>query len=215
MLLGQIAAGIGTATTINLTYVPQYLYWANATTLQALRVIIEGDGTIVDLDTAGINALKCVMMPGRQTNGFYMPLSNGFIPAKNVAIIATNGVAAAIDLYGFSIDKPANRYIQSVMQNVLANSGISVSNFITLALPNAVTATDIINVEYANGLVQRYDAVDLLAQNAFYQNDITNSISVNNFRQNVRRVDFTPALAQNVYKMSAKLVGNVSGLANY
>lgn len=215
MLIGQAAAGVGTATTIDLTYMPQVLYWANATTPQALRVIVEGDGTILDLDTAGLNALKCVSQPGRAANGFYISLANGFVPSKNTQIIFTNGVAAAIDLYGYSLMKPATKYVQSVQQNVLANSGIVVSNFMVLALPNAVTATDIINVEYVNGHVQRYDAVDLAAMNAVYQNDLTNAILVNNLRQNVRRVDFTPALAQNVYKVQAKLIGNISGLANY
>ncbi len=217
MFLGQIAAGVGTATNIPLTFVPQYLYWNNATTLQAIRVMVEGDGVIVDLDTAGIDAFAATAQPGRVANGFYLPLSNGFIPGKNVTIIATNGVAAAIDLYGFSLDKPATRYIQSLMQNVLANSGISVSDFMMVGLPNAITVTDFINIEFQNGLVQRFDVVDLLAMNGFYQNSLVaaQTYLVNNLRGNVKRLDFTPALAQNIYKMSAKLVGNVSGLANY
>jgi len=211
MQIGTIAAGVGTVTTIPLTWLPEYLLWNNAVSLVGLRIIVQGDGVIVDLDTAGINGLKALGMIGRVANDFLLKVSDGIIAGKNVQIIATNGVAAAIPLWGFSLHNRGQAYLQSIQQITLAASGAIFDNFVYLSLANAVTATDIINVEFVDGLVQQFDAVELNSYNGFYQNDLTAAvIGFNNANKRIKKVQFTPAIAQNVYAVRWAGVGNVS-----
>jgi hypothetical protein len=201
MKIGTITTGVGVATTIPLTYLPQYIYWNNATTPQSLQVRIQGDGVIVDLDTAGINAFAALRLNGRVTNGFYIPLANGVIPAKNVEISFVNNVASAIDIYGFSLQK-GNLYVQSLRSAVLAASGITVQKFAALAIP-AIASTDVLNIEYKDGWIQQIADLELRALGALYQADVngTGEFIIDNFAQNVKTVRFTPSANQTIYMM--------------
>ena len=208
MRLGTIAAGVGTATTINAQFVPQFLYWNNATTLQGLRLSVLGDGVIIDLDTNGLNALKAVRMPGLVANGFLLPIANGIVKNKTIEIIATNGVAGAIDLYGVNIRNNGNVYFQSLKQTVLASSGETFEKFAFLGLPS-LAAGDVLNVEFADGLVQKFDQVEAQAYLGLTQNAVS-SYGIDNFEGKVKRVMLTPAANEIVHVMRFAPVGNVS-----
>lgn len=208
MLLGTIAAGVGTATIITTQFVPQYLYFNNATTIQSLLVSVQNDGVVTDLDTNGINNFAALRLPGRQTNGFYIPLSNGNIPGRTVTMTFVNGVAAAIPVYGISFQN-GNTYVQILRQAVLASSGTKIEKFAFLGIPS-VAAADIINIEYADGYIHESSNVELTAMQAFYQNNVngTTVAGVDNFAQNVKSVRFTPAAAQTVYTLRYISVGS-------
>jgi hypothetical protein len=210
MKIGQAASGIGTATTINTTFVPQFLYWNNATLPQGLRVSVFGDGVICDLDTNGISIFRGLRNPGYKTAGFMIPLSDGLITGKNVEIVFTNGVAAAIDIYGISIQK-GRIYMQSLKQTALASSGIEIRGFACLGLPT-IAAGDITNVEFMDGLVQKFDQVEIQSYYQMFQNDVNGGISglIDNFEAKIKRVNFTPAANETIYIMRYAPVANLS-----
>jgi len=211
MLLGVIASGVGTTTTITQQFVPQFLYWNNATVLQSLRVTINVDGAIVNLDSAGINQFRSLFQVGRVANGYYLQISDGEILGKNMVVTATNGVAANINLYGFSFRAKGTCFVRSMIQAAIANSGITFSKFAFLGLPNAAAVNDIITVMYADGLTVQYDAVEAQAIMAFSQNDTgATSVGFDNRGKIYSSVRFTPALAQNVYVRDYVVPGNVN-----
>lgn len=203
MKIGTAAAGIGTVTTFTLQYVPQYLYWNNATTPAAIQVKIGGSGLVLDLDTNGIDNFAALRLPGRVTNGFLLPLANGYIasPDKTVTIDFTNGVAAAVDLYGFSMQR-GTTFVQSLKQTILAGSGAILKKFACLGLPNAAAA-DVINIEFQDGWVQQSSLVELAVMPSLYQEDVNSAHTnrIDNFAQNVKSVQFTPAANQLIYIM--------------
>lgn len=203
MKIGTVTAGVGTVTSFNLQYIPQYLYFNNATTPQAIQVKIGGSGLVMDLDTKGIDNFGSLRLPGLITNGVFLPLANGYIasPDKVITIDFTNNVAAAIDLYGFSLQR-GTTFVQSLRQQVLAGSGARIQKFACLGLPN-IAATDIINIEYQDGWIQQSSDVEVKAIQSLYQNDVnaSNSGWVDNFAQNVKSVSFTPTATQTIYIM--------------
>ena len=59
MFIGAIAGGVGTATTITLTYVPEELFFVTATTTPSqLLVNVSGDGIICNLNAAGLDEVR-------------------------------------------------------------------------------------------------------------------------------------------------------------
>jgi len=208
MLLGTAAAGIGTSTTIITQFVPQYLYWNNGTTPQSISVSVQNDGVITSLSTNGINNFAALRFPGRATNGFYIPLSNGNIPGKIMTITFVNNVAAPINIYGISLQN-GNTYVQCLQQQVLANSGTRFEKFAFLGLP-AVAAGDIINITYKDGYIHDATNVELASMQAIYQNNVngTTIAGVDNFAGNVSNVRFTPAADQTVFLLRYISVGS-------
>lgn len=203
MKIGTVAAGVGTTTSFNLQYVPQYLYWNNATTPQAIQVKIGGSGIVMDLTTKGIDSFSALRLPGRKTSGFMLPLANGYIssPDKVVTIDFTNNVAAAIDLYAISLQK-GTVFVQSLRQQILLGSGAKIQKFACIGIPD-VAATDVINIEYQDGWVQQSSDVELKALQALYQNDVNSANPgwVDNFAQNVKSLQFTPSATQTIFVM--------------
>lgn len=210
MLIGTIVTGVGVVTTITLQYCPEYIHWVNATVPQAIRVIVAGDGVICDLDAAGIDGINRQYFAGTVANGYSVRLANGVVTNKVTQIIVTNGVAANINLFGFSTGK-GSQYLQSLQQAAVAPSGATFQNFMYLSLANAVTATDIINVEFTDGTVQQFDALEARMINAFWQNNVAATVcGFNNSSGGIKRLQFTPAVTQNVYLQRWAMVGNVS-----
>jgi hypothetical protein len=213
MKLGTIAAGVGAATTITQQFVPQFLYWNNATVLQSIRVTINVDGNIVNLDSAGINQMRALFQIGRVANGYFLQLADGEILNKTMVIQATNGVAAAIDVYGFSFRKSGIVYMRNLIQSCIANSGILFTKFAFLGIPNAVTATDIITVNFNDGLTIQMDAVEAQAVMSFSQSDTgATSVGFDNRAKKIESIRFTPALAQNVYVRDYVMAANTSSI---
>lgn len=210
MRIGIIAAGVGTATTFNLTYVPEFLYYVQATQLQNMKFNIEGDGTLIDVDTAGLNLFHNLRLMGIPTDGHLLRLTNGFIPGKNVDLTITNGVAAAIDLFGFSMHKNGTLYFVKGQTTVLANSGRDFRDFSLLGLPgmSAVIGTDTVNVTYEDGQVQRYEAAEINAITGGTQNLITDTM-FDNYDQRIKVVSFQPATQQTAYFERMQTVGNI------
>jgi hypothetical protein len=209
MQIGTLTTGAAVSTTINTTFVPQYLFYTAATQLTSLKVTVFGDGIICDLDTVGLNMLGTQRILGQKTNSYLIPLADGLIANKNVEIIAVNSAAQTPAIYAITMAY-GKRYIQSLRQTVLANSGAVFANFSFLSLGN-VAATDLINITYKDGLVQKVDPQnELPAILGMYQNPVnTSNYCVDNWQANVRSLQFTPGANQIVHLVRVVNVGNV------
>lgn len=195
--IGTTGAIISTAYTFQLTYVPQYLFWATAVAPSALKCSVFGDGVLTDLDAAGVLFVQGLRMVGRVTNGYMIPLANGLITGKNLEIIYTTGAATAVDLYAISMRK-GDAYVQCLRQTTLANSGVQLKKFAAIGLGNAATG-DTINISYADGLSQKVQFEELKPTLGLYCNDINNMIGIDNIDAEISEVLFTPAANQIIH----------------
>jgi hypothetical protein len=99
MKIGTIATGAAVETTINLNYVPQYIYYVAATQLSSIRVTVEGDGTILDLDTTGLTAVGSITRFGTVANAYLIPLADGLVKNKVTQLTFTNSAAQTPDVF--------------------------------------------------------------------------------------------------------------------
>lgn len=195
MLIGSMLAS--TTTVINLTWVPENLYFVAATVPTSLKVTVLGEGVIMDLDGAGILAMSNVRGISRVANAYLLPLANGVITGKNVEISFTNAVAGVVSLYGYG-ERKGDMYIQTIRQSVLANSGATFSKFAVLAFPGIVAA-DTVDIRYHDGLTQRYHRDELLGMNMNDQ-DNTASYLIDNLEGQITDVAIVGS-AQTAYLM--------------
>jgi hypothetical protein len=210
MILGTIAGGVGVSTTIETTFLPQFISF-DAAAPTSIRVNVLGDGVICDITAAAIPALRSMRYFSQVTaTEVLLPLANGLVKGKNVQITIVNSAAAAFTLYGTSITNNGNVYVQSLTQNVLASSGAMFSRFAFLALPS-IAATDILNILYQDGLVQQTDRFELPAMLQMSQGINGASIyGIDNFEGKIKSVQFTPTAAQLVFMVRFSAVGDVS-----
>lgn len=157
MIIGTIPAS--TTGTINLTYLPEFLFFEAAAVPTLLRVTALGDGVILDIDNFGLDAINGVDAVSRVVNGFLVRLSDGLIAGRNVEIVVANAIAGVMTVRGFST-RQGSFYVQHLRQIMLANSGQTFRDFSLLALPN-LAATDTIDVNYQDGTSQRFNPVEL------------------------------------------------------
>lgn len=210
MLIGTLAAS--TTTTINLNYLPAYLYFVAATTPTTFQVNVAGDGVIANLDDDGVDMIGTLNRQNRVSNSFLIPLADGLIKGKNVDITITNAVAGTVSVYGFSVS-PGATYIQHLSQTVYANSGASFDNLAAYMAPNAGT-TDLYTVTYRNGTVQQFNRIEMLPiLGASQAVVLSNSYVFNNYDQTIRMIQVTPAANQTVYVTRFIPVGGVTDSA--
>ena len=196
MIIGTCAASV--ATTINLTWVPEEIAFVAATAPSSLRVSVLGEGVIMDLDAAGVNALSNIRSVSRVLNAFVLNLADGIIKGKNVEITFVNTVASPVVLYGFG-EREGNIYIQKIRQALLANSGATFQKFGVLALPG-LGGADTIDIRYHDGLTQRFTREELSFLNMRYQIN-SSSFIIDNLDGLIDSVSVVPVAAQSAYIM--------------
>jgi len=147
-------------------------------------------------------------MNGRVTNGWIVPLADGFIPNKNLEIVYTTGSAVAVDIYGISLRK-GSVYIQCLRQTALANSGVSIKKFAALGLGNSATA-DVININYADGLSQKVAFEELKPTMGLYAADINNMVGIDNIDAQISEVMFTPNATQVIHVVKYAVPSDVT-----
>lgn len=201
--LGTIAAGVGTATAINIQYCPQVLYWIQTAAVD-INIRVLGDGTVYDVAAAGIAELAVVRQIGRFTNAYVLPIANGLLRDKTTTITVTNQVATAFTLYGWS-ENVGNSFIQGVTQVCLQNSGVDFTGVDFASFP-AAGATDQFNVTFTDGTNQQMVREELRARMQRYQNTInTAGYNADNIGREIQKINFIPAATQNAYFMRTVL----------
>jgi hypothetical protein len=205
--LGTIAAGVGVSTTIQLTYLPQFLTFIIPTTPTSIRVNVLGDGVTMDLDAAGVDQLNGYETFGLFTNQFTIPLADGLVKGKNVEITIVNADAAGFDIFGYS-KLPGKNYFVYQRQTILANSGVDFINFGLLAI-TAPGVTDIFNITYRSGIVEANATLnEIRADVSYFQNNV-GVFLINNLDQIVRTVNIIPAANRVAYLMKFEPVGDI------
>jgi hypothetical protein len=169
MILGPVATGA--TTTFNLSYIPQYIDITNIATVTRLRVTSLGSGVVLDLDAAGLAALRNTrfqsLVATTVLNRFF--LANGIVKGVNCVVEVTNGVTATVCLASSQSDSgKATLYFQGVPQKVFANTGVTFRKFGILALPSMV-AGDYVQIEFNDGLNVKWDVTELRGWMAQYQ----------------------------------------------
>lgn len=190
MKIGTLTTGAAVKTTINLNYLPQYLYFIAATALTAIKVTVAGDGVVTDLDAYGIANVSGIRRFGAVANSFLVPLANGFIPNRVVTIEITNSAAQTPAIYGLSLAK-GDMYITNLKSTVLASSGMRFSKFAHLGIQQMATA-DQLSVEFQDGHVQDFESTELLGVYTLYSNEV-DSYNIDNVEQNIKSVKLIPA----------------------
>lgn len=198
MKIGTIAAGNGTATTFQLPYLPERLRYIAATQLQGLKVNVLGVGVIVDLDAAGLNAFGKTRLIGNITNGYQIPMADGYIGQKNVEITCINSAAVPVDLYVESTNNGGFGYIRSLRQTAFASTPLELKKFNLLGLTNSA-ATDDLDVTFADGYVNKVTIAEIPFLLAPYQTDPSVAKVLDNIEGVISSVRFIPASQQVVY----------------
>lgn len=207
MNLGTLTTGDTVVTTINLNYLPQYLYFIASTALKGLKVNVAGDGIIVDLDQDGIKVVSGIRRFGAVANSYLVPLADGFVPNKVVTLTFTNSAAQTPAVYGFSMQK-GSMYFTSLQQTALSSSGVTFDNFAHLGIESMAT-TDTLTVEFRDGLSQDFESTELLGVYTLYSNE-TDSYNIDNVEQGIKRVKLIPAADRTVVVSRWAQIGKVA-----
>jgi len=212
MLIGVVAGGVGVTTTINLQYVPQFLWMDTPAYPTLFQLNVVDDGTPINLDATGMATVQMIGVYNNLSTGdrALLQIANGEIPkTKGVQLVVTNSNAAAFSIYGYSLNK-GDTYVRYLPIPLLANSSNNIGKFAYLAMPS-LAATDIVNVTYEGGHVQQFNREELLMYNTIYETGDGNPYyRLNNLRGNVKDVQLIVGAAQTVYKVDYQRAGNAT-----
>jgi len=198
--------GASTTTTIQATYVPQFLWIPDATTVpNSIQVNVLGEGTILNLDAAGCDVMNWLNAKGTVTNGYLFQLSNGLIPNKNVEITINNAVAGAINAYGLNPDGSGDAYAIYEKNTVLAGSGGTFEKFAVIGF-DSPTSTDIFNITMADGTKDSLSVEELECYLPYFQNynPVSAGLLVNNTAQQYKNLEIIPSTDRVIYKLYYK-----------
>jgi len=204
--IGTIAGGVGVVTTLQITYLPQFLSFTVALTPTAMTIRVLGEGTNVDLDANGLDNFNGFLQLGRNADGYLYALANGLIKGKNVEITVTNNGVPAFDLFGSS-QREGDVYITMQRQTILANSGVDFTDFLALAV-EAAGATDQFVLTYEDGTTENAlrEEVQLLLQ---YTQNLVGEFLIDNSNGILVKVNVLPAAQRIAYYAKYQPVGNV------
>lgn len=168
MKIGTLTTGAAVQTEINLNYLPSVIWYIAATQLTGLKVEVLGEGVICDLDADGLSTVGKGGRVGDVSNLYVIPLATGLVSGKNVVMTFTNSAAQTPDVYGFSTSKNGRFFVKNLQTKVFANSGIEIDGgrFDSISFENGTAASDELEVRYADGLSQKFNLLDLQAQNS-------------------------------------------------
>lgn len=205
--LGTITAGVGVSTTIQLTYLPQYLGFSIGTAPVSIRINVLGDGVNFDLDALGEIQFNGFGTLGLQANQFLFPLADGLVKGKNVEITIVNGDALAFNIFGWS-KLPGKNYFIYQRQTILANSGVDFSDFALLAIA-APGAADIFNLTYRSGIVAANSTLnDIQFDVSYFQNNV-GVFLIDNIDQILKTVNIIPTAQRVAYMMKFQIIGDI------
>lgn len=206
MQIGTLTTGAAVDTTINLNYLPGFISYIAATQLSALKVTVEGDGVICDIDDVGLSGLASIRRYGQVTNEYQIPVADGFIPNKVTELVFTNSAAQTPAIYGWST-RNGTSYFVSRRQKVLANSTVNFPNFSYLTIDTPVAA-DIITVTFRNGLVQKFSYIELKTWIGMYSY-ITGSYVVDNMNGLIANLQYIPSTDRTITVSRPHTIGNI------
>jgi hypothetical protein len=202
--IGTIASGVGVSTTLPIQYnIPQALYFEIATTPQSIKINVNGETVVMDLDTNGLNAMKNIASNGTPVNGFFLMLATGFIADKNLEITIVNNVASAFDVYSvndrWSPVVNGKKYMcQTLGVSLNASQNFDLRNFYYAGFPSIVPA-DVFNWRTTDGLSARQEDVTMRGYLQYFENNTAGKFAVDNRDGRFEFVNLQPNAAQKIY----------------
>lgn len=182
MNIGTLTTGAAVVTTIDLTYVPQFLAYEAATQLTSIKVEVLGeDAPILDLDAVGLSCIGLAGAVGRKTNGYVFALADGLVKGKNCTITITNSAAQTPVIRAWS-EGVGSRFVRTSKQKVFTDSGIEISGnaFRFLSFSNGTAASDLLSVSFVDvdgeTVIQKMTLEELQIRNAT-DSEIYNTVS--------------------------------------
>jgi hypothetical protein len=213
MILGPVSASA--TTTFNLSYIPHYIDITNIATVTRVRVTSLGSGVVLDLDAAGLAAMRNTrfqsVVATTVLNRFF--LANGLVKGINCIIEVTNGATATVCLAGSQQDSGTNTmYFQGVPQKIFANTGVTFTKFAVLALPS-LAAGDYVQMEFRDGTNSKWDVSELRGWMAQYQSLDANAsdFKIDNIDSLISSVTVYCATDQLAYVQKYLPIGTIEG----
>lgn len=206
MVLGTalvtLTTGAAVVTNANEQFLPERIWFAAATQLSGIKITVQGDGVVMDLDANGITHSGLNRVIGQVTNGYVLTLANGLITGKNVLFEFTNSAAQTPVIYYDSDSKPPTgvpMILQAGKLPVLVG-GTTIENFATLSLPS-LAAADVLTIQYQDGTIQsNMTRVDLQYRLGFTQSIVNTPIyQIDNYNGDIKSVNLNVATAQTAY----------------
>ena len=192
------AGGAATPFSFNLTFLPEFLFYATANALTSLKVEDQGDGVLLDLDATGIGAAKNFMATGVPTNGFLFRLADGTKLGRNITISGVTSAAGTVDFF-CSGDTPGVSSFKYQKAAILANNPTVFDKFSALFIPS-LAAGDRIIIDFASGLTQIFEREELAAISGLYQ--ATTGYIINNVGSYISKATVICASANTAYALS-------------
>lgn len=193
--------GIATAFTFSLTFMPEYLIFDNTVPLTSLKVEDQGVGVILDLDTAGIAAVKNFGFQGTKANYVALILANGVILNRNVTISGVTSAAGAVPFFT-SGDNKGDVMIRTSKATILANNPTMFEKFTAVFVPSFASGDRAI-IDYASGFSQIFEKEELEQLSGHIQNVVTPV--VNNLQSYIKKLTAICAAQNTAYVLSAIL----------
>ena len=222
MEIGSLTTGATVSTSLSTNFLPQFLYYTAATQLTSLKVNVLGEGTITDLDAAGLNSIGQLMYIGKETNTYMIPLATGFFAGKNVTYTFVNSATQTPTIFVSSTNNAANNggmYVICSSQQALAKSGATIKDFLSAHFPNSAS-TDLFSITFADNHQEtnmaRAELQARLQQKQYVSNTAADYMVLNQ-DQNVRAVSIIPDATQFIYATAFQqpgtkfMVGNPLG----
>lgn len=195
--------GAATAFSFNMTFLPEFLFYATANALTSLKVEDQGDGVILDLDSAGCTAVKNFMVYGIPTNGHLFRLADGVRLNRNITVSGVTSAAGTVDFFVSGDNKGISSFTYNKF-SILANNPTDVRKFTALFIPS-LAAGDRIYIDYLDGHTQIYEREELAALSGIYQ--VTTGYVINNVNSYIDKVQIICASLNTAYKMSVLIKG--------
>jgi hypothetical protein len=200
--------GVGIPFAFNMTYIPQFLSFNHAgNQLTSLRIESQEDGIIQDYTAAALNAVNGYMVPGAiPANNVVLQIATGEIRGRNVTVSGVTSAIGAIAIFANSDNKGLNgrNPVPFKLNNaqILALNPTRFEDFTALFVPT-MAAGDTAEVIFRDGHKQTFEAAELLALSAKYQQ--VAGIIVNNINAYIKSVEFQCAAATPAYMYSVKV----------
>jgi len=205
-LLGAVTLGVGVTTTIQVTYLPQFIGFTIGTVPTSISIRVLGDGTTMDLNGNGLTAVDGFMQLGQIANNFTYAIADGLIVGKNVEITVVNADAAGFNLFGWSFKRGGN-YLVYQRQTILANSGVDFTDFSLLAV-QAPGATDQFTMSYEDGTTENATLSEIQFALQYVQN-LQGATLIDNTSGILTKVNILPAAQRVAFMAKWQPVGNV------
>jgi hypothetical protein len=190
------AAAASTTSTVQVNYVPQFIYFVASSAPSRITITPLGSSPIVDLDASGVACMANMRNQGTITNGYLLPVANGQIKNRVTEIIFTNTVAGVVNVYDIGMEEGTG-YIQTIGQTILAGNTVEFVDFHAIGIPSAASG-DVFDITWVGGLTHRFVRDELLAMIAMTQVG-TSQYLVDNWEHKIRKILITPAATQKVY----------------